>query len=116
MQNIYANQNAKIIKLIAMQRLTDDVQKKTEQLKATLKQIQELNEQHAKLTEFYENEWLSLCDDHKKGIISQKDLAYINEQAQSQAHSVLSEDGIWNVLADADAVQLELIKQLVKHL
>ncbi|RKM20859.1 DUF4298 domain-containing protein [Moraxella catarrhalis] len=103
-------------RLIEMQKLNDDIQALTQQLKNTLKQIQKLQDKHAKLDEFYQKECQSLCTAYQNGSISEQDLDYVNKKAQTKGYSILSEDGIWNVLIDAEQTQVALIKQLVRSL
>lgn len=103
-------------RLIEMQKLNDDIQALTQQLKNALKQIQKLQDKHAKLDEFYQKECQSLCIAYQNGSISEQDLDYVNKKAQTKGYSILSEDGIWNVLIDAEQTQVALIKQLVRSL
>ena len=103
-------------RLIEMQQLNDDIQAQTQQLKIMLEQIKQLQKQHARLDEFYQKEHQSLCLAYQNGDISEQDLDYVNEQAKTKGYFVLSEDGIWNVLIDAEQTQRALIKQLVNAL
>ena len=98
-------------RLLAMQALCDRVQGSTRELEAMVQKIAVFQKESIALQDFYQHEWHAFAADERMSEADHNEV-----QGAAAGYSVLGQDTIWNVLEQARAVQVQLIRQLVQSL